>query len=185
MRNEIYAQIAEAIVSQGMSRRRFFAAGAATLGPMLLGPAEAATHSPMDSEQAQKSFAAELEARLSLTRANAEAMAMRALRSVGRPGAMLVGDRNGEAVEILDWERHLRSWQLRSDPDCDVSLANAVGLASPGAATVLITRGASLRWISSCHFGGAVCHVLRHARGVMFLVTTGTGHVAPRRVDIA
>lgn len=172
-------------MNQGISRRRFFAVGAATLGPLFLGNAEAATITPMDTEEVQRGFAAEIETRLGVTPANADAMAMRALRSVRRPCAMLVGDRYGEAVEIFDWDRHLRSWQLRSDHSCDVSLANAVGLASSGAATVLITRGASLRWISSCHFGGAVCHVLRHARGVVFLVTTGAGHVAPHRIDIA
>lgn len=175
-------------MSLAMSRRRFFAAGVAISGSTLPHPGHAQalawSRTPMDVEQARRIVTEELVARLGLTDANAEAMASRAVRCVERAGALLLGRADGAGVEIIEWERFSKAWRLRGEAGCDISLANAVGLASPGAATLVASHDASLRWMSSCQFGGAVGHVLRHARGVVFLVTPGSCVVPPRRVDV-
>lgn len=175
-------------MSLAMNRRRFFAAGVATSSSTR--PFQAHAQSidwsrvPMDAALASRTLSMELVARLGLTAANAEAMASRAVRCAEQAGALLLGHADGTAVEIVEWARLSKSWRLRGDATCDASLANAVGLASPGAATLVASREASLRWMSSCQFGGAVGHVLRHARGVVFLVTPGPCFVPPRRVDV-
>ena len=175
-------------MSPAMNRRSFFATGVSTSSSSLpfRGHAQSLEWSrvPLEAEQARRTVSMELVARLGLTAANAEAMASRAVRCVEQAGALLLGHADGTSVEIVEWARLSKTWRLRGDAGCDVALANAVGLASPGAATLVASREASLRWMSSCQFGGAVGHVLRHARGVVFLVTPGTCVVPPRRVDV-
>ena len=160
-----------------LSRRGFIGTMAATTSATLVStPAYAAIP--------REHFVEQLRSKLGLTGANAEAMAVRAHRLLKSPAALLVGDRTGSTVEVIEWTSRQREWMLRAPHGCDMVLADAVGLGCSGATALIAGGGASLRWFSSCSFGGAAGHLLRHARGTVFLVTSPYGRVPPKRVDI-
>jgi len=159
-----------------VSRRSFFGLVGASASSTVLPPLEIAI-------QEHVSLAAELQSRQGLTRSNAEAMAARARRLLGHFYAVLIGDSQGSSAEIRGASTTVRSWMLRTQFPSDLSLADAVGVANQGGAILLSAGSASLRWTSSCHFGGAVGHVLRHGRGTVFLVTAGESSISPKRVD--
>jgi hypothetical protein len=166
-----------------ISRRRVLEAGVVVQGAGMPVLANAVTHPADDLKRLGDSFVNELEQRLGLTPWNAQAMLARAMRLVDRPAALMLGDSHRETVEIVQSERHRRPWRVRGEPGCDLSLFNAVGLATRYPAASATTGAASMRWVSSCTFGGASGHVLRQPRGTVFLVTQGACDIAPRRVD--
>lgn len=165
-----------------MSRRRILEAVVVQVAGMPV-YAHSANCPAEEVQRLRECFAHELERRLGLTPWNAQAMGARAFSLLDQPAAVLLGDSCGETVEIVESGQHRRPWRVRADQSCDVSLSNAVGLATRFSAAAASTGASSLRWFSSCTFGGATGHVLRQARGTVFLVTIGACQVAPKRID--
>jgi hypothetical protein len=105
-------------VGTDVSRRRFLATSVATSGSIDAIPSLGRTRAPLQTDQARGRLVDELMARLGMSKSNAEAMAMRAARSIDRPGAILLGNASGAEVEVVEWERRQRKWVLRGEPRC-------------------------------------------------------------------
>lgn len=96
----------------------------------------------------------------------------------------MLGNADGQGVVLMAGKHYHKQWRMRLAGDGDFSLANAIALVSTSAAVLISAGSVTMRWISSCHFGGAEAHVLRNARGLVFLIVRGESQSIPRRIEI-
>lgn len=171
-------------MSLDLNRRGFFAAATSVPAPVLASAgATWAQHSP-GSARYEAGLVGELVSKLGLSESNARAMALRATRCIDRPGGLMLGNADGQGVVLMAGKHYHKQWRMRLAGDGDFSLANAIALVSTSAAVLISAGSVTMRWISSCHFGGAEAHVLRNARGLVFLIVRGEIQSIPRRIEI-